>query len=501
MNRRTFLGMCGAGLMAAAEAAERPNIVLIYADDVGYGDLGCYGASAVKTPNLDRLAKAGLRFTDAHASSATCTPSRYSMITGEYAWRKKGTGVLPGDARMIIEPGRFTLPEMLRKAGYKTGVGGKWHLGLGSGNIDWNGEIKPGPLEIGFDAAFLVPATGDRVPCVYVEDHRVVGLDPADPIRVDYTKPIGNEPTGKKNPEMLKMHPSHGHDMAIVNGVSRIGYMTGGKKALWVDEDMADTLTGKALGFLDKHKGGPFFLFFATHDIHVPRVPHARFAGKTTMGPRGDAIVELDWCVGQVLDKLKALGLEKKTIVMFSSDNGPVVDDGYKDEAVAKLGGHKPAGPHRGGKYSNFEGGTRVPLLLRWPGRVKPGLSPALVGQQDFLASFARLAGVALPAEAGPDSVDVLDALLGKDRKGRGHIVEHARALSYREGEWKMIEPSAGPRMNVATNTELGNAPGAQLYNVMNDRGETADVAAQHPERVKGMMASLEKIRASGRSR
>ncbi len=493
--------MCGAGLMAAAEEAERPNIVLIYADDIGYGDLSCYGAPAVKTPNLDRLAKGGLRFTDAHSSSATCTPSRYSMITGEYAWRKKGTGVLPGDARMIIEPGRFTLPEMLRKAGYRTGVVGKWHLGLGSGNIDWNGEIKPGPLEIGFDSAFLVPATGDRVPCVYVEDHRVVGLDPADPIRVDYTKPIGNEPTGKKNPEMLKMHPSHGHDMAIVNGVSRIGYMTGGKKALWVDEDMADTLTGKALGFLEKHKGGPFFLFFATHDIHVPRVPHARFAGKTTMGPRGDAIVELDWCVGQVLDKLKALGLEKKTIVMFSSDNGPVVDDGYKDDAVAKLGGHKPAGPHRGGKYSNFEGGTRVPLLLRWPAKVKPGVSPALVGQQDFLASFARLAGVALPAEAGPDSVDVLDALLGKDRKGRGHIVEHARALSYREGEWKMIEPSAGPRMNVATNTELGNAPGAQLYNVMSDRGETADVAAQHPERVKGMMASLEKIRASGRSR
>ena len=194
MNRRTFLGGIGASLFAADAA--RPNVVLIYADDVGFGDLGCYGATSVKTPHLDRLAKRGLRFTDAHSSSATCTPSRYSMLTGEYAWRKKGTGVLPGDARMIIDPGRFTLPAMFKKAGYATGVVGKWHLGLGTGNIDWNGPIKPGPLEIGFDSAFLVPATGDRVPCVYVEDYRVVGLDPADPIRVDYSKPIGSEPTG-----------------------------------------------------------------------------------------------------------------------------------------------------------------------------------------------------------------------------------------------------------------------------------------------------------------
>lgn len=499
MNRRAFLSLCGAGL-AGAEAA-RPNVVLIYADDIGYGDLSCYGATAVKTPNLDRLAKAGLRFTDAHATSATCTPSRYSMLTGEYAWRKKGTGVLPGDARLIVEPGRYTLPAMFQKAGYKTGVVGKWHLGLGSGNIDWNGPIKPGPLEIGFDSAFLVPATGDRVPCVYVEDHGVVGADPADPIRVDYSKPIANEPTGRKNPEMLKMHPSHGHDMAIVNGVSRIGYMTGGKRALWVDEDMADTLTGRALGFIEKHKANPFFLFFATHDIHVPRLPHARFEGKTSMGPRGDAIVELDWCVGQVLDKLDRLGLARNTIVMFSSDNGPVVDDGYKDGAAEKLGGHKVAGPWRGGKYSNFEGGTRVPLLVRWPGRVKPGISSALVGQQDFLASFARLTGQALPAEAGPDSFDVLDALLGNARKGRAHIVEHARALAYREGDWKMIEGSDGPGVNRQTNTELGNAPAARLFDVAKDRNERTDLAEKFPDRVRAMQAALAKIRAAGRSR
>ncbi|MFN0104392.1 MAG: sulfatase family protein [Bryobacteraceae bacterium] len=499
MNRRRFLGLCGAGLAAAD--APRPNIVLIYADDIGYGDLSCYGATAVKTPNLDRLAARGLRFTDAHSSSATCTPSRYSMMTGEYAWRKKGTGVLPGDARLIIEPGRYTLPAMLGKAGYKTGVVGKWHLGLGSGNIDWNGEIKPGPLEIGFDSAFLVPATGDRVPCVYVEDHRVVGLDPADPIRVDYSKPIASEPTGRKNPEMLKMHPSHGHDMAIVNGVSRIGYMTGGKSALWVDEDMADVLTGKALAFIEKNKSNPFFLFFATHDIHVPRLPHKRFAGKTSMGPRGDAIAELDSSVGQVLDKLDRLGLTQNTLVMFSSDNGPVVDDGYKDDAVEKLGGHKAAGPWRGGKYSSFEGGTRVPLLVRWPARVKPGVSAALVGQQDFLGSFARLTGQPLPGDAAPDSVDVLDALLGSAKKGRGHIVEQARALAYREGDWKLIEASDGPRVNRNTNTELGLAPAAQLFNVAKDPNERTDLAARHPERVTAMQAALDKIRTAGRSR
>ena len=502
MNRRSFLSLTGGAMAAStAPAASKPNIVLIYADDVGYGDLGCYGATSVKTPNLDRLARRGVRFTDAHSSSATCTPSRYSMLTGEYAWRKKGTGVLPGDARLIIDPRRATLPRMLQSAGYRTGVVGKWHLGLGSGNLDWNTEIRPGPLEIGFDSAFIMPATGDRVPCVYMKDRRIVGLDPKDPIRVDYDKPIGNEPTGRRNPELLKMHPSHGHDMAIVNGVSRIGYMTGGKAALWVDEDMADTFVQNGIRFLDENRNNPFFLYFATHNIHVPRVPNPRFAGKTAMGPRGDSIAELDWSAGKILDHLDLIGVANNTLVIFSSDNGPVVDDGYRDDAVEKLGSHKPAGLLRGGKYSNFEGGTRIPLITRWPGRIQPGVSDAIVGQHDFFASFASLTGQTLGQDAAPDSFDVLPALLGESRKGREWIVEHARALSMRKGEYKLIEANPGAAVLVNTNTEMGAAAGPQLYRVSTDPGERNNLSARMPDKVAELGALLNTVRSSPRTR
>ncbi|MFO0909027.1 MAG: arylsulfatase [Isosphaeraceae bacterium] len=464
-------------------AADRPNIVLIYADDIGYGDLGCYGAQRVKTPNVDRLAKEGLRFTDGHAASATCTPSRYAMMTGEYAWRKPGTGVLAGDAWLVVAPGRVTLPSMLRAAGYSTAIVGKWHLGLGAApnRIDWNGSIAPGPREIGFDSSWIIPATGDRVPCVYVENGRVANLDPKDPIRVQYGQPLGSEPTGARNPELLRVHPSHGHDMTIVNGVSRIGFMTGGKAARWVDEDMADTLAAQASRFIEASKDRPFFLELATHDIHVPRLPHPRFHGLTGMGPRGDAIAEFDATVGTVLDTLDRLGLREKTLVILSSDNGPVVDDGYRDDAVAKRGDHRPAGPLRGGKYSLFEGGTRVPFLVRWPGRIKPGDSSALVCQVDFLASLARLVGQSLPAEAAPDSADVLDALLGQSPTGRAELVEHAGRLAIRVGPWKYIPAGRGPKRLANTDVESGNDPAPQLYNLSDDLGETRNLAESSP--------------------
>ncbi|MGE0104161.1 MAG: sulfatase-like hydrolase/transferase [Blastocatellales bacterium] len=498
-----FIGLVALSALLTQQevvAQSRPNIVLIYADDIGYGDLGAYGATAVKTPNVDRLAKRGRLFTSGYASSATCTPSRYSMLTGQYAFRKRGTGVLPGDAAMIIESGRMTMASIMRQAGYSTGVVGKWHLGLGETGktIDWNGEIKPGPLEIGFDYSFIMAATGDRVPTVYVENHRVVGLDPNDPIKVDYKQPFPGQKTGVTHRNELKMDWSHGHNNSIVNGIGRIGFMIGGNSALWVDEDMADVFTRKAVSFIEERKDKPFFLYFATHDIHVPRVPHPRFKGKTGMGPRGDAIVEFDWSVGEILDTLERLKLTENTIVILTSDNGPVIDDGYKDDAVEKLGAHKPSGPFRGGKYSKFEAGTRVPLIVSWPLKIKPGRSDAMISQVDFPASFAALTGQKIDRATVTDSQDVSSALLRGTGKGRDHIVEHAGSLALRIGKWKYIDPNDGPRMSLPTNTELGNDPAAQLYDISTDPGEKDNLASKHPERVREMKARLEKIRAGG---
>ncbi len=481
MNRRHFnAALLGAGLYATRGfgAARPPNIVLIMADDAGYGDLSCYGATRVATPNLDRMAAQGVRFTDAHSSAATCTPSRYSLMTGEYAWRRKGTNILPGDASLIVNPDRPTLPSVLKSAGYRTACVGKWHLGLGKGDVDWNGDIRPGPIETGFDYSFIIPATGDRVPCVYVEDHRVVGLNPKDPLAVSYARPIGGEPTGKDHPEYLKTPLSHGHDQTIVNGISRIGYMTGGRSAWWVDEDMAGVLTRRATDFIDKNAAAPFFLYFATHDIHVPRVPRAEFRGSTQCGVRCDAIRELDWSVGQVLTALQRNRLDENTLVIFTSDNGPVVDDGYADGSVEQLNGHTPAGKLRGGKYEIYEGGTREPFITRWPGRIKPGTSDALVCQIDLAASLAALAGA---KPAGPDSENVLAALLGQSKQGREQLVEQANRLALRQGRWKYIE---------------GNErAGAELYDLAQDLPETQNLAAAQPERVREMSRKLSELR------
>jgi arylsulfatase A-like enzyme len=469
----------------------QPNIVLIYADDLGYGDVSAYGATALRTPSIDRVASEGLRFTDGHATAATCTPSRYSLLTGEYAFRRPGTGVLPGNAALIIEPGRTTLASMLRRAGYTTGVVGKWHLGLGAaGGPDWNGDVRPSPNDVGFDSSFIMAATGDRVPTVYVENRRVAGLDASDPISVSYSAPLGDWPTGSSRPDLLtRMRPSHGHDQTIVNGISRIGYMTGGKAALWRDEDMADVFTARAVSFIERNRAQPFFLFFSLHDPHVPRVPHPRFVGKTTMGPRGDAIVQADWSVGDVLHALDRLNLAANTLVIVTSDNGPVIDDGYQDDAVTKLGAHRPSGPFRGGKYSHFEAGTRVPLVVRWPARVKPGVSGALVSQVDLLASLAALVGQTLAPPDSPDGINQVDTWLGRSRDGREQLIEQAAGLALRVGRWKYIEASQRPQLNAQTNTELGNDRVPQLYDLDADPGETTNLAAKQPARTAEMGA------------
>ncbi len=479
----------------------KPNIVLIYADDVGYGDLSCYGYSKIPTPNVDKLASEGIRFTNAHCVSATSTPSRYSLLTGEYAWRNQGTGIAAGDAAMIIKPERLTMPRMMQVAGYKTAAIGKWHLGLGNetGKQDWNGLITPGLAELGFDYSYIMAATGDRTPCVFIQNGRVVNLDPKDPISVSYTHNFPGEPTGKDNPELLRLHPSHTHDQAIVNGVSRIGYMKGGKSALWIDENIADSITYKALGFIEQNKNQPFFLYFGTQDVHVPRLPHPRFAGKSGLGPRGDAVLEFDWIVGEVTKKLQELGLEDNTILILSSDNGPVIDDGYQDKAAELLGSHKPWGPFRGGKYSGFEAGTRIPQLIRWPLKIKPAVSKTLVSQIDWYASFAKLIGYKLKSNEAPDSRNDLNTLLGRGIKNRDFVVEQNRnnVLGIVIGDWKYIEPSKFAEKNKDTNTEMGNSPKPQLYNLKTDQGETTNLTDQYPDKVLQLKTKLDKVRRS----
>ncbi len=485
------------------ETNKQPNVLIIYADDIGYGDLGCYGATEVETPNVDRLASEGIKFTNAYACAATCTPSRYGILTGQYPFRRDDTGIARGDAPMIIKKEQFTVADLMKNAGYTTAVIGKWHLGLGEGEFNsqnWNGHIQPGPNEIGFDYSYIMAATGDRTPCIFIENGKVINLDPSDPIEVSYTKPFEGEPLGRTHPELLKMHPSHGHDMAIINGISRIGYMRGGKSALWVDENFADSITMKAVKFIESNNsnvsGKPFFLFFGTHDIHVPRVPHPRFKGKSGMGPRGDAIVEFDWSVGRLLETLEKNDLSDNTLVILSSDNGPVVDDGYKDQAVELLGNHKPWGLLRGGKYSAFEAGTRVPFIVRWPQKIKPAIRDIQVSQIDLAGVLSQLTGQTIPDNAAPDSFYELDAWLGRSDKGREYIIQQSTGtISIIQNGWKYIVPSKASKYNQNTNIELGHDTIPQLYNLNDSDYENLNLALQNRELINKMDNLIQSIK------
>ena len=471
----------------------KPNIIIIYADDLGYGELGAYGATELKTPNLDKLANGGMRFTNGYASSATCTPSRYALLTGIYPWRNKRAKILPGTAPLIIDTAQTTIPKMLKKQGYHTGIVGKWHLGLGSGNVDWNQRITPGPNEVGFDYSNILAATQDRVPTVYIENGHVVNLDPNDPIEVDYDKNFEGEPTGLENPEMLKMKWHHGHNNSIVNGIPRIGFMKGGEAAKWIDEDMADYFLAEAQQYVKKHKNEPFFLYYALQQPHVPRTPHARFVGSSGMGARGDVIVEADWVIGEFIKTLDVEGLLENTLIVFSSDNGPVINDGYYDESVEKLGNHKPAGRLRGGKYSLFEAGTRVPFITYWKGHISPGISNAMVSQVDLLSSFAALANSNIQ---GQDSKDLMDVFLGKSDKGRDELILEATSrTALRKGDWILIPPYSGPAINNFVNIELGNAKEYQLYNLKEDIGQQHNLATMQSKKFKEMISAYEKIR------
>lgn len=495
-------------------SAEKPNVIVIMADDLGYGDLSCYGADDFETPNIDQLAAEGARFTSGYCSASTCTPTRYSFLTGTYAFREEGTGIAPPNGPLTIDPDTFTLPDLMKKAGYQTAVIGKWHLGLGEKGEgpNWNGEIKPGPLEIGFDYNFLLPTTNDRVPQVYLENHRILNLDPNDPLWVGTKKPSEDHPTGITHRDTLKMDWTQGHNSTIHNGISRIGFYTGGHAARFRDEDLADKWVEKSVEWIEQQeKAGdaPFFLFFASHDLHVPRIPHERFQGATRLGYRADSIVQLDWCVGELMKTVDRLGIAEETLFVFCSDNGPVMDDGYADEALEKLGDHRAAGPYTGGKYSVYEGGTRTPFITRWKGRIEPGtVSDEVVCTIDIASSLSTLTETPLPEDACLDSFDVLGAMLGQaDAKGRDHLVQQDNGnkgnYGFRVGNWKLQRHEKGTARNVVVEKLLENTkvPKFQLFDLAKDPTESSNVIDENPEVAEKLKAQLNEIIESGRSR
>jgi arylsulfatase A len=498
VNRRNFLkagiGSAGLATLAQQTGASRPNIVMILADDLGYGDLSCYGATKVQTPIIDGLAKRGVLFTDAHAPSAVCTPSRYSVLTGRYCWRTQlKYDCLFGHDPLLIEQDRTTVPSLLRSAGYSTACVGKWHLGFGKDFPDWNGELKPGPLEVGFDSYFGVPVTNAQAPYVYVENHRIVGLDPKDPIELG--------PDSKTNK------------------------MTGGTAARYKADELGLTLTARAVNVIERssNKGKPFFLYFAPCNIHSPYTPNARFRGTSSCGVYCDFIRELDWSVGEVLAALDRAGVADNTLVILTSDNGAI----YTPEAYNM--GHRCNADLLGQKTDAWEGGHRIPFIARWPKKIKEGSrSDELICLVDFMATAAAAAGVEMPRDAGPDSFNVLPALLGKStgkpvREGAVILSSYTGMLAVRQGEWVLILGRGSGGTTTEYNHHVGmhleelglktsgwkmkgmeadpGLPGGQLYNLAKDRGETENLYKDYPAVVKRLTDILAGYRAHGRSR
>jgi len=501
--KKPLVAAMSAMMCAGVAQAEQPNVVILYGDDVGIGDVGFGGSKMIPTPNIDKLAYGGRIFTDGHCSSSVCSPSRFALLTGTHPLRGGLSVIAPGGP-LAINPDTFTLPDMFKKAGYNTAVIGKWHLGLGSGegrvgNADWNNEVKPGPLEIGFDYSFLLPSTNDRVPCVYLRNYRVVNHDPNDPIYIS-SKPITDKPgstqypDGRTNPEaMTTMKNFKGHNSSVINGIGRIGYMVGGKAALWDDFTISDVMVGEAREFIAKQtKDKPFFLYFPSQAIHTPRTPNKRFQGATKLGARGDSMVEFDWKVGEVIKALKEKGVYENTIIVLSSDNGPVYIDGYEDgttidrktnPGVELDRGHDGSAEYRGGKYMPHDGGTRVPFVFSWPAKVKPGVSDALVGQIDLFNSFATLLDIEIPEGQAKDSRDLLSVFMGESDKGVEYLLQGFKAQkALRYKNWKYI-----PQRKQKKQEE-------QLYDLAKDIGEQNNLVKKNPEMLKHMKDMLDKI-------
>jgi arylsulfatase A-like enzyme len=482
-------------------SADEPNILLIFADDLGYGDLGCYGATKVATPNIDRLAAEGRRFTDAHSASAVCTPSRYSLLTGEYAFRRDLWGPVMNPSPLVIDVKRMTLASLLKSRGYATACFGKWHLGFGDReNPDWNRDLKPGPLELGFDHYFGVPVVNSHPPFVWVEDHRVVGLDPRDPLVYGGVPPTLHYPEKMLKPAMSGAKAAHD---------------------LYRDEELGSTLTEKAIAWMREQKEKPFFLYFSTPHIHHPFTPGKKFRGTSAAGAYGDFISELDWMAGEMVRTLDDLGLGRRTLVILTSDNGGMLNIGGQD-AVKR--GHKLNGELLGFKFDAWEGGHRVPFITRWTGRITPGtVSDQLICHVDFLASIAAL----LDAEhTGRDSVNVLPAWLGETgNRLRDELVvapNRKSHLALRQGDWLYIPARGGGgftgnqpgdhalggpaalKFAGQVNSDVVNgrfkpdAPAEQLYNLAADPSQSANVVRENPEVAARLRARLMELRSPG---
>ncbi len=484
---------------------EQPNVVFIFVDDLGYGDVGCYGATKVQTPKIDQLAKEGRMFTDAHSASAVCTPSRYALLTGEYPLRgNNGKGIwgpCSHNQPLLIDTAKLSLGQLFKNKGYATAAIGKWHLGFGTDKTDWNKPLRPGPLELGFDYYFGVPKVNSGFPYVYVENDHIVGYDPNDPL-VYGKEPFSPTPTF---PEEA--------------GRKTLNKFSGALEAhkMYDDERTATLLTEKAIGWINEHKEKPFFLYFPTTNIHHPYTPNPRFKGSSQCGLYGDFIHELDWMVGELLKCLEENGLTENTLVVFTSDNGGMLN---KASMLTWEAGHRQNGDLLGFKFGAWEGGHRIPFIARWPGKIKASsVSDQLICNVDMLPTFASLTNQRIEKDQVCDGMNILPVLFSDSATlHRDHLILapfKGKNLAVRKGKWMYIgaqgdggfgfnpkqHAKGGPgavTYSGRENSDIENgkvkedAPPAQLYNMEEDVEETTNLYNQYPEVVKEMEAILE---------
>lgn len=495
-------------LAAVGVTAEQPNVVFILADDLGYGDVGCYNPeSKIPTPNIDQLAADGVRFTDAHSPCTVCTPTRFSLLTGQMAFRVPGGGRVFSGAGgpSLIQPGKFTLPGMLRDKGYTTACFGKWHIGLtfldssgdpihdggpnGVARIDYSREIVGGPLDCGFDHFFgtaCCPTTDWLY--AYIDGRRI---------------PV--PPVGKLDKSTLPKHP-YAND-------NRPGLVAPDFDLEEVDIKFLE----KSQQFLRSHVGQspdtPFFLLHSTQAVHLPSFPGRAFKGKTQSGPHGDFIFELDYVVGELVKTLDELGVSDNTVVMFSSDNGPEVPTVYH---MRNDHGHDGARPWRGVKRDNWEGGHRVPFIAKWPGEIAAGSRcDQIMSLTDVLATVAEMTDASVPDGDAEDSYSMLPAMLGRDSGEpiRPYLLMQGfggkRWLAIRQGNWKYLDHKGSGGNNYSTHAMLKeyalpdtapNSPG-QLFDLESDPGETRNVSLKHPKIAEDLKSQLDaSIKEGGRS-